>query len=51
MLVLVSGDQMKEDEMGRTCGKHEGAAKCQGQSGVKKKKVLEDHGVDLRKVL
>jgi len=33
---------MKEDEVGRACSKHEGAAKCQESFGVKtgKKKHL-----------
>ena len=38
MFVLVSGDQMKEDKVGRACGKHEGAAKCQESFGVKTRK-------------
>jgi hypothetical protein len=37
VFVLVSGDQMKEDAVGRACSKHEGAAKCQESFGVKKK--------------
>jgi len=34
---------MKEDEVGRACSKHEGAAKCQESFGVKtgKKNILE----------
>lgn len=38
MFVLVSGEQMEKDGVGRAGGKHEGAAKCQESFGVKSRK-------------
>jgi len=47
-LVCCTDDQIKEDEMDRTCGTHGGEEKCLNEFG---RESLEDQGVDVRMAL